>query len=83
VRVHKSARRHGVTDSDMYAAVESPLLSIALDDESPQRQLLLGFDTSARLLELIVLAFDDGREPILIHAMPARRLYRDLLRERS
>lgn len=58
-------------------------LSIALDDDSPQRQLLLGFDTSTRLLELVVLVFDDGREPLVIHAMPARRQYRGLIRERS
>lgn len=62
----------------MPAAECGARLAVALDDESPQRQLLLGFDTSGRLMEIIVLAFDDGREPILIHAMPARRKYRDL-----
>ena len=35
------------------------------------------------LLEVVVLVFDDGREPVVIHAMSARRQYRDLLRERS
>jgi len=63
----------------MLAAVDDVRLAIALDDDSPQQQLLLGFDTSTRLLELVVLIFEDGREPLVIHAMPARRRYRDLL----
>lgn len=83
MRVNESARKHGVADADMLAAVSDMRLAIALDDDSPQRQLVLGFDTSTRLLEVVVLVFDDGREPIVIHAMPARRRYRDLLQERS
>ena len=83
VRVHESARKHGVADADMLAAVADVRLAVALDDDSPQRQLLLGFDTSTRLFELVVLVFDGGREPLVIHAMPARRQYRDLLPERS
>ena len=83
VRVHESARKHGVADADMLVAVADVRLAVALDDDSPQRQLLLGFDTSTRLLELVVLVFEDGQEPLVIHAMPARRQYRDLLPERS
>jgi len=67
----------------MLAAVADVRLAIALDDDSPQRPLLVGFDTSTRMLELVVLAFEDGREPLVIHAMPARRQYRGLLPERS
>ena len=51
-----------------------------LDEESPARQLRLGFDTQGRLLELetVVLAFDNGNE-LVIHAMKARPQMRDLL----
>ena len=59
VRVHRSARKHGVADADLLAAVADVRLAVALDDDSPQRQLLLGFDTSTRLLELVVLVFDE------------------------
>lgn len=83
VRVAQSARKHGVKDVDVQAAVADARLRVALDDESPQRQLILGFDTAARLLEIVVLTFGDHREPIAIHAMAARKQYRDLLRERS
>ena len=44
----------------------------------PHRELRLGFDTRARLLETIVLVFENGNE-LVIHAMPARKHYLDLL----
>lgn len=83
MRLAGSARKHGVDDIDIQTAVADHRLRIALDDDSPQRQLVLGFDTEARLLEIVVFVFDDDREPIAIHAMAARKQYRDLLRERS
>ncbi len=48
------------------------------DEETPALELRLGFDTGARLLETVVLILDSGEE-IVIHAMPARRKYPDLL----
>lgn len=48
------------------------------DDDWPHRELRLGFDTRARLLETILLVFDSGNE-LVIHAMPARKRYLDLL----
>jgi hypothetical protein len=48
------------------------------DDESPGRELRLGFDTRARLLETVVVVFDSGDE-MFIYAMPARKKYVDLL----
>ena len=51
----------------------------ALDkDGLPHRELRLGFDTGARLLETVVLALENGDE-MVIHAMPARKKYLDLL----
>jgi len=44
----------------------------------PQRILTLGFDSQARVLELVVLHYDDGKTEV-IHAMKARRTYLDLL----
>ncbi len=50
-----------------------------LDDRDwPHRELRLGFDTHARLLETVVLIFESGKETV-IHAMPARRQYWSLL----
>lgn len=42
-----------------------------LDQDSPSRQLRLGFDTKGRLVETVVLVFDSGNE-LVIHAMKAR-----------
>ncbi len=76
--VRASARKHGVTDEDAIAAAGAPLIEGPLDDENPQRQLRVGFDTQARLLETVVLIWDDGTEEV-IHAMKCRPEYLNLL----
>ncbi len=48
------------------------------DDGPSTRALRLGFDTRALLLETVVLILDGGGE-VIIHAMPARKEYLDLL----
>ena len=78
MKVHQSARQHGVAEEDGIHAAEHAVYSADLDGESPARQFRLGFDTTGRLLELVVLRFDSGNE-LLIHAMQARDKYRDLL----
>lgn len=76
--VRSSARKHGINDEDAIAAASSPLCSGPLDDKNPQRQLRIGFDTQARLLETVVLVWDDRTEEV-IHAMKCRPQYLDLL----
>lgn len=48
------------------------------EQEWPHRELRLGFDTQPRLLETVVPIFRSGEE-MIIHAMPARRQFWDLL----
>lgn len=48
------------------------------DHGPPQRELRIGLDAEARLLETVVLVFDSGDE-LVIHAITARRKYWDLL----
>lgn len=76
--VRPSARKHGISEADSIAAASSPLVSGPLDEEVPQRQLRIGFDTQGRLLEIVVLVWDDGTEE-LIHAMKCRPQYLHLL----
>lgn len=78
MKVHDSARRHGVEPDDAVHAAEHAIFVSDLDEDSPARQLRLGFDIGGRLLEVVVLRFDSGNE-LLIHAMKARRQYLDLL----
>lgn len=79
MKVHDSALKHGVLAEDAVQAADWPLWVEPLDEEDwPHRELRLGFDTQARLLETVVLIFESGDE-LVIHAMPARRQYWDLL----
>ncbi|MGO4434175.1 hypothetical protein AB4Y88_13040 [Paenarthrobacter sp. RAF9] len=78
VIARSSARKHGISTEDGIEAATWPLVSVPLDDEDPRRFLRLGFDTHGRLLELVVLVWDDESEE-LIHAMKCRPQYLELL----
>lgn len=78
MRIHPSVLKHGVAAEDVEQAAEWTLWVEPVDDGPPVRELRLGFDTRARLLETVVLVFDGGEE-LVIHAMPARKQYWDLL----
>ena len=79
MKVHTSALKHGISPEDAIQAAEWSLWIEPLDDDGPPyRELRLGFDTKARLLETVVLVADKGEETV-IHAMPARKKYLDLL----
>jgi hypothetical protein len=77
VTVHDSAREHGIDPQDAIHAEHADCIS-DLDDDSPARQLRLGFGSAGRILDVVVLRSDSGNE-LVIHAMKARRLYLDLL----
>ncbi len=78
MKVHDSALKHGILPVDAMQAATWALWIEELDEESPARQLRLGFDTQGRLLETVVLVFDSGNE-LVIHAMKARPKMLDLL----
>ena len=79
MRVHASALKHGVLPEDAVQAADWPQWIEPLEeDDWPHRELRLGFDTRGCLLETVVLVFESGEE-MVIHAMPARRQFWDLL----
>ncbi len=79
MRVHASALKHGISADDaIQAAHWSQWIEPLEETDWPHRELRLGFDTRARLLETVVLVFQSGEE-MVIHAMPARKRYLDLL----
>jgi hypothetical protein len=52
VKVHQSALKHGISSEDAIQAAEWSLWIEPLDEDGPPyRELRLGFDTGARLLE--------------------------------
>ena len=71
MRVHDSGRKHGIDLEDAVYAATWPIGTDELDEDSPARQLRLGFDTRGCLLETVVLVFDSAEE-LIIHAMKAR-----------
>ncbi|GAC1505834.1 MAG: hypothetical protein NVS2B15_27490 [Pseudarthrobacter sp.] len=76
--VRRSARKQGISSAYGIEAATWPLVSVPLDDDDPRRFLRLVFDTHGRLLELVVLVWDDGSEE-LIHAMKCRPQYLGML----
>ena len=66
------------TDDVVHAVAHALVVAHMGDDESPLRTPVLGLDRSGKMLEVIVLHFDNGRE-MVIHAMPMRTHYRGLL----
>ena len=77
--LHKSARKHfrrdRLDDEAVHHAAAHVLHARALDEEDdPRRWLVIGSDPAGRLLELVVLVYDDGYE-LVIHAMKARPQY--------
>ena len=79
MEIHRSARRHGVTDDDIRHATAQPLVVVDLDaDADPPKLLAIGPDAAGNLLEVIVLELADDRL-LAIHAMPLRPTFRDLL----
>ena len=78
MNLHDSALKHGIDAEDILQAAGWAVWVEDLDDDSPARQLRLGFDTKGRLLETVVLMFDSGNE-LVIHAMKARSELLDLL----
>ena len=78
MNVYDPALKHGVLHEDAIQAATWAVWIEDLDENSPARQLRLGFDTRGRLLETVVLIFDSGNE-LVIHAMKARPQMIDLL----
>jgi hypothetical protein len=64
-----SAHRHGISDDDIRHALRN-IVAVADDAEDDDVTLFLGPDQAVNLLEIGVLATDDG--PLIIHAMTAR-----------
>jgi hypothetical protein len=64
-----SARKHGISDSDMLHAYRNPIRVFQVDD----LVMLIGGDESGRMLEIGISAAE-GIE-FIVHAMPAREKF--------
>lgn len=78
MELHRSAFKHGIDASRIEHALNHLLVSYDLDpDADPPRVLGIGPDLSGNFLEIVWLELDESE--LLIHAMPLRRKYFDLL----
>lgn len=71
VEIADSARKHGITDADIWHAYRVPFRRIHQADD---RDLIIGADSTGRLLELVVI-YDDDEPAAVIHAMELRRSF--------
>lgn len=78
MEVHPSALKHGIDPQGAIYAAEHAVFAFNQQEDQPYRQLRLGFDPAGRLLEVVVLYFDDGTT-MVIHAMKARKKYQGLV----
>jgi hypothetical protein len=78
VKVHPSALKHGVSADDAIHAEWSLWIEPRTQTAHPTGSCGRASTPGARLLETVVLVFSSGDE-VVIHAMPARRKYLDLL----
>ncbi len=70
VKVHDSARKHGVADADIHHSIDHALI-IEDAGEDPDRWLVIGPDRAGNLLEVVVLTTVEDNQ-LVIHAMPMR-----------
>ena len=83
MEIHRSARRHGVSEDDLRHATDHPIVVVDLDpDGDPPKLLMIGPDGAGNLLEVIVLELADARL-LAIHAMPLRPMFYELLAQRK
>lgn len=78
MRIHPSARKHGLDDGAIRHAWDNALGYFTVDaDTEPPKGLCIGPDGAGNLLELLYLELDETE--LLIHAMPLRPAFRAYL----
>jgi len=75
-----AAFKHGVSEADIWKAVAGAAYEGPADDNDINKRLLLGFDTSANMLEIMFNYIDDETINVF-HAMKCRNIYYPLLNE--
>lgn len=75
MRIGEPARRHGVTEVDIWHAVRNAMRRVVVDEDLT---MLIGAASDGALLEIGILDID-GEDPVVIHAMALRpKFYRFL-----
>jgi len=75
LKIHPSARKHGIPDADIEHAVTH---AMSISPQEDDLRLYLGPARDARLIEVVTVS-GVNRIEIAIHAMNMRPKYRELL----
>lgn len=79
MEIYSSAHRHGIDEASILHALDHALTVVDLEpDADPPKVLAIGPDPAGNLLEIIWLELADDVE-LVIHAMPLRSTFYDLL----
>ncbi|MDR2999837.1 MAG: hypothetical protein LBU89_01115 [Fibromonadaceae bacterium] len=78
IRYSKSAFKHGISEADILWAFKTMEYDAALE-EYANKYLLIGFDKSANLIEIMYNVIDDNTI-LVFHAMKCRSAYIALLK---
>ncbi|MCL2198577.1 MAG: hypothetical protein FWB80_06615 [Defluviitaleaceae bacterium] len=73
IEILSSAIKHGQSRDDIICALEQSIYDETLEDE-PNKILAIGYDSNARLLEVIFHVVTD-EYIVVFHAMPCRKYY--------
>jgi hypothetical protein len=74
---NEAAFRHGQTERDIIAALQTRILEEPVKDEI-NKYLVIGFNSKSNPIEVMYNEIDDDHINIF-HAMPCRKKYLDLL----
>ena len=78
IEFNHSAFKHGVTEADIRYAIINAVIYDDIWDDAADKHLLLGFDDSGRLLEIMYNVIDEQSINVF-HAMKCRSIYYHLL----
>jgi hypothetical protein len=76
IEFNRAAFKHGISEGDIRHAIRHFIYEDEIDS-GEAKHLLLGFDTSRRLLEIMYNIIDDHTINVF-HAMKCRKIWRSL-----
>jgi len=74
IEFNHAAFKHGISDTDIRHAIKHFIYEEQIDD-GDNKHLILGFDTSRRLLEIMYNVIDEHTINVF-HAMKCRKVWR-------
>jgi hypothetical protein len=75
IEFNQAAFKHGINEADIRHAIRHFIYEEQIDDGDNNKHLILGFDTSRRLLEIMYNIIDEHTINIF-HAMKCRKMWR-------